>query len=339
MSEMQQTTPAPLAIGQLPDYIAKLASKDKKFAEDLGRVEASDLSLNMLKIVHGQSPQARAGWGPNRDKPALPVGTMFLSRDGSIIPAGTPFVILMRDCTYIKWEGRPGDGRMVFLTKDPQDPRIVEIDGLAFKKNPQTGETVSPEVTQYVNFYIMLAGHADMPTLLSFKRTGIPDARRLTQDLLVAMQAGELPMYSFMHKLRAPKEKQDGNLFWHLIAWEPSGFIPENYLPKAERLANMSREMINFQGDRIIQEIEKLDDQNMQPARVEARPAQVTEIRTTAPVAPTQNPALPLPPPILNVVIPPAPSVAVHTAPAATPALVTPAPTAAAAPTGNVSLF
>ena len=106
MTMQQANTPAPLAQQvPLPDYIRRLASTEKKYADQLGQIDQSDLALNMVKIVHGQSPQARSNWGPNNDRQPLPIGTMFLSRDGFVVQPGTPFVILHRDATYIHWEG------------------------------------------------------------------------------------------------------------------------------------------------------------------------------------------------------------------------------------------
>lgn len=298
MTAIQQTTPQALANAQYPAHIQALVDKEKKYADNFGNIDASDLALNMLKIVHGQSPQARDGWGPNNDKKALPIGTMFLSRDGSVVPAGTAFVPLVRDCTYILWEGRPGDGRMVFSTKDKNDPRIVDIDGLSFKTDPRTNERKPPAVTTYVNFYVMLSGHADMPVLLSFKRTGMPDAKRLTQDLMVATKGGEIPMWALLFQLNQPKEVRDGQLFWHLMSWSPAGFVPDAYTEKARSLAEMAREFISFASDRVIAAVEH--DDNMSQTTVDAHPNRVNIPST---------PNTPVAPPISSgPLIPPAPA-------------------------------
>jgi mono/diheme cytochrome c family protein len=71
---------------------------------------------------------------------------MFLSRDAIIIPAGTPFIPLCRAVRYILWEGKPGEGKLVFMTDDRNDDRIQAIHGLEFRKDPKTGKNEAPLV-------------------------------------------------------------------------------------------------------------------------------------------------------------------------------------------------
>ena len=188
------------------------------------------------------------------------------------------------------------------MTKNKNDQRIRDIHGLEFRTDPNSGERLSPIVTTYINFYVMLAGHADMPILLSFKRTGIPDARRLTQDLMMAMRGGELPIYALMHKFKQPKEVRDGQMFWHLFAWEGAGYTPEEHLPKAQKLSEMSKELSEFSSERIVEEIERQDEsvRTTEAQTIDARPSRVTI--PSAPVTPIQ----PAAPPTAPIVAPPA---------------------------------
>lgn len=225
----------------VPAYLAKFATQQANL-EQFGHLETSDFALNIVKIVQASSPQMRAGWGPTRSEPPLPMGTMFLSRDAKVIAPETAFIPLWRSMRYIYWDGKPGDGKLVFMTDSKDDPRIKEIDGLAFKRNPATGKNTPPLVTTFINFYIMIQG-IEVPCVLSFKRTSMPAGRRLTQDLIMCTKSGTLPLFAFKFKLMAPVQVVDGNLAWHNPVIVADGMTPEEAIDKAAKMAELAKNL------------------------------------------------------------------------------------------------
>ena len=169
-------------LAKIPSYLQKYV-KPVEQSTDFGELDPADFGLDILKIVQAQSKEAMPGPGQ------LEQGTMFLSKTGTVIQPGTKFVPLLKTLRYIYWKGRPGDGELVFMTDDRDDPRIKAIDGLAFRK--ENGETKAPLVTTYMNFYCWITDSQlpDIPVLISFKRTGFPDGRKVLRDLRVATNA------------------------------------------------------------------------------------------------------------------------------------------------------
>jgi hypothetical protein len=211
-----------LAMNNMPAYLQKYKSETPDVAQ-FGHLERADFSLNIIKCVTPTSPQMRAGWGPTKKEPALPLGTLFLSRSGVVLPPGTPFIPLCRAIRYILWqEDGSRLGKMIFATENANDERITSIKGLEFTVDPVTKKNKAPLVTTYINFYVMLKG-VDAPVIFPFKRTSTPDGRRLTQDIVMATQGGHFPMFTLVFKLTGFKEMQGNSNFWHIPTWEAAG--------------------------------------------------------------------------------------------------------------------
>ncbi len=291
-------------IAGLPAHLTQFAGEKQKYRNDFGELTQQDFGIAFIKLVHGQSKEAMPGWGPNGNEAPLAVGTMFLSRDHMILPIDTPFVPLCRSTTYIKWDGKPGSGKMAFSTTRKDDPRIKAIDGLAFLKDPRTGATNAPLVTTYVNFYCLVKG-SDEPVLLSFYRTSTPIGRGLTQDLYKHTKGGTLPLFSTMWKLAQPKVKHDGDQSWMQMSPVFLGYTPEGPVKvalTAYEQACMLRDASTGA------EFSTIDDEGGADHTMDA---QATVVST--------SPAAPAAPPPAALIAPPAPPAPPQTTAAATP--------------------
>jgi hypothetical protein len=192
----------------------------------------SDVGLNILKVVQRMSAQAKT----------MPLGSYFLSVSGEVIAPDTIFAVLFRKTTYIKWIGKPGEGKIDFRTDNPNDPRILADDGLTFRKSAE-GKTLPPSVTQYMNFYVVLATHPKEPMLLSFKRTFLPVGRKLTQAITRGLQNPGLPLFSLLFRLHPTKERKDENFELVFESW---GWTPEKNLPNLEKLRQTALELDQY---------------------------------------------------------------------------------------------
>lgn len=313
-------------INSLPEHIRALvkpedaAGQRGHYREQFGHLEPRDLGLNFIKLAYDNSKTTTGTWAtPEGRRP--PSGSMFLSRDGKVIPPGTPFVPLLRNTRYILWEGKPGQGRMVFSTQNPKDPQILAIRGLEWSKDPNTGNPIAPKVTTYVSFFVMVMGH-DQPVVLSFKRTGMNEGRLMTQVLMEATNFGTIPMYSLQFILKEPRSDTDGQHNWWLYNIAPAGYTDARVLPKAQQMSMLAEALAQATSD-----AEFADEGD---AEAPSTPPSASSNLTPAPTLPT-------PPGGAPVVTPPAAtqpvSSALAPAPApapapATPALVTPPPTA-----------
>jgi hypothetical protein len=230
-----------LAKAALPAHLQKYMS-EKPNAEDMGHLDSSDIGINMIKLGHVQNKECkRAGWGVTGQEPQIPVGSMFLSRDGKIIPPNTHFIPLIRTVKYIKWIGKPGqDGRIDFTTDNEDDERIKSINGLSFRKDPNSGENLAPLVTKYINFYIMIQG-VELPILLSFKRTAIPDGKWLTSNIIMATDGNRLKPFTLVYRFNAPKVVRDGEQDWFGFSMTPAGFTPPEAIDKAAKMYELAR--------------------------------------------------------------------------------------------------
>jgi hypothetical protein len=222
----------------VPDYLQPLINESGENQEAFGALKPADFGIGFVKLVQQMSREVKPG--PNGE-PGLPLGKMFVSRDRSIILSGTPFIPLYRKVSYIRWLGKPGDGKMDFATDREDDPRIRKIDGLSFRKNPQTGESEPPLVTTYVNFYLWSKAFEAEPLILSFYRTGTQVGRRLTQDLFRATKGAKLPLYSLMFKFGEPTITRDGQLEWYQFNVVPNGYTPEKLMPKAAEMFDLAK--------------------------------------------------------------------------------------------------
>jgi hypothetical protein len=278
-------------INSLPEHIRALVKpvdaqgNRQTYREEFGHLDQQDFGLNFLKMCY-QSSRPLTGVWPTPDGKQPPLGTMFLSRSGQIIPVGTAFIPLRRATRYILWEGKPGDGRMVFSTQDPKDPQITSINGLTWKKDANTGKPIPPSVTEYVSFYIMLPQY-DYPVILSFKRKGMAEGRQLTQMLMEATQFSTIPQRSFMFVLNAPRETREGQFMWFNHTIQAAGFTPPSAIEKASKLSELAAAIDQATSDLDLVEGGREDAEP--PKTVQG--SVVTEQATASTVSTAQRPA------------------------------------------------
>lgn len=223
----------------MPEFLAKYITpnvqEDSRNLDDMGPLDPSDFGIGFVKLVTSSSRENTPGWGPVGNENPLPVSTIFTSREHKVIPVGSKFVPLLRSVRYIRWIGRPGDGRMEFQTHDPRDPRIAKIDGLAFRNDPNSGRTLPPLVTKYINFYVMTQV-SDEPLVLSFYRTSEPVGKRFTQDLWRATKGYKAPIRCLQFIFEQPRIVRDGANSWPQFKFCPAGFVTEEIMKKADLL-------------------------------------------------------------------------------------------------------
>ncbi len=213
--------------------------------EALGELQPSDLGVPFLKMVHGTSAEAKPNWGGNQEAP-MPQGTMFLSDTHEIVPVGTPFIVLCRRVSYIKWIGKPGDAKMAYSTLDKNDSRIVKENGLTFRKDPTdpTGtKNLPPLVTTYYNFYVITPQCMSQPHVLSFYRTAMPIGRELTRDIFQATQGNHLKPYTLKFILGTPFWETVGTNSWPQFTYQKGGFASPEIMARAKELYPLAQMM------------------------------------------------------------------------------------------------
>lgn len=204
----------------------------------MGEILPSDLGVPFVKMVHGQSAEAKPNWGGNNEQP-MQQGTMFLSSNHTILPPGTPFIVLCRRVSYIKWIGKPGDGKIAYSTLDRNDPRIVKEDGLNFRKDPSdpTGmKQLPPLVTTYYNYYVLTPFNMEQPHVLSFYRTGMETGKKLLRAIFEGTNGFKANPYVLKFEFGTPHWEQDGKNSWPQFTFKPAGFTSENTLKKAKEV-------------------------------------------------------------------------------------------------------
>lgn len=247
----------PLAKQELPAHLQKYYREDSRYDDQLGQLDRADLGISFVKLVHGSSKEATKGWGQTGAEPAMPIGTMFISGSHRIIAPDTEFIPLIRTVSYIHWEGRPGDGRILFMANDKNDPRILKIDGLTFKKDPNTGDTIPPPVTTYVNFWILTKFNMEEPIILSFYRTALPLGRDLTRNVMRATKGNKLPLFALKYKLKEPRIVVDGDNRWPQFVIESAGYVDKPDLAAhAEKLAKTAAELNNMSREEFAHAVE-----------------------------------------------------------------------------------
>lgn len=241
--EQQENTTA-LAAMPKPAYLMKYAARSGNFMDDFGLIEPSDWGLNFLKIVQATEIHGKPGWGPNGNEPAMPQGTYVLNRTHRVVPPDSIFVPVLRSVTFIRFKGKKTSDGILYMTKDPNDPRIVKENGLAFREDPNTGQREAPLVTKFVNFYIMTEYNWDEPAIISFHRTSTKRGSELTKAIAQATglngEMAKLPMYCCMFRLREPSVERDGTQTWYQPRCAPSGFTAEKHLEHLEKMREMA---------------------------------------------------------------------------------------------------
>lgn len=259
----------------IPQHLLALYSEQGDYRSDFGELKPSDFGVSFLKLVMDKTRWTKPNWGGNGEQP-LPLSTMVLSRDNVVVPPKTKFIPLLRRSTYIKWVGKPGEGKMEFATTDPNDKRILACNGLEFLEDPRNpGKKQAPLVTEYVNFYVwtnLTVNGAPMeePVILSFYRTSIKAGRKLIQDILRATKGGRMPMYTCVFELQNPTIVRDGMQEWPQFAFTGAGFIPDGpdgFLPKVQKMHEMA-EMFS-QTASLTEEATELEDVGSAPQVVQ----------------------------------------------------------------------
>jgi hypothetical protein len=219
---------------EYPAYLRDLYVP-RGYATDAGPLTPGDIGTNFVKIVQRMSKEAIAGWGPDRNEPAIPLGTMFLSRDRKVIPIDTPVFPLLRTIKFLRWEGRPGEGKLIGTADRRDDERILREDGLQFRRDAN-GKTLPPLWTEYINIYVACRECKGEPIVISFYRTSRPVGRKWVQLLLRATLGFSLPLYSHKYKLGSPCLERSGDQTWYQLVIKPDGFTPEEFLPRLKSL-------------------------------------------------------------------------------------------------------
>lgn len=219
-------------------------AQQKPHLDDFGQLRPQDFGFSFVKFVYQGSRSGTNQWGtlqaPNAQQPQMPgFGTMYLSRNGFVIPPGTPFVPLLRRPRYIRWrDQKPGAG-MLYMTHDPEDARVIKERGLEWRPDPTdpTGKKqLPPLVTAYINFYCFVPVAPDAPVILSFHKTGYVDGKKFTQDLFALAQGGELPMYSQKFAFNTPQMIDDGKNKWFRFTFIPQGQVRADFLPTLKKM-------------------------------------------------------------------------------------------------------
>lgn len=295
---------------QLPAHILAEYSNTPN-NEAMGDLLPSDLGIPFIKLVHGQSKEAKPNWGGNNEQPMVQ-GTMFLSDTHQVVPVGTPFIVLCRRVSYIKWIGRPGDGKMEFTTTDPNDRRIRACDGLTFRKDPQNPAiTLPPLVTTYYNFYVMTPLNPNTPYVLSFYRTSMPRGRELVRAIFQGTNGNKAKPYVLKFKFGTPHWEQDGDQSWPQFTFLPDGVPLPATLAAAKELYKLAHMMASAgatAGDAEIiapatAPIETAG--SMETDETSLKPAQAVVVSTAAPAAPAPAPAVTSPLPNMQIQTPP----------------------------------
>jgi hypothetical protein len=296
-------------IPSLPAHLQKYVTESASHQNEMGVLKPSDFGINIIKVCQSQSREARPG---SAGEPALPLGTMFLSRDRKVIPIGTPVIPLLRTVRYIKWNGRPGEGKMEFSTDNPNDARIKACDGLAWKQDQRTGKTLKPLVTEYCNFYVLCRECPDEPLLLSFSRTSASLGRKLTQDIIKATRGNKMPMRGLVYTLQTPRIERDAANEWYQINVVAGGFAPAEAESRANEMFELACALRDASTGAEFASIDA-DDGDSSPTVEAAAPANVINEPALRNVTHPAQPATP--------VASPSPAAASAVTPAATAGL------------------
>lgn len=233
---------------QLPAFLQGLQTSKTSLLEDFGGLTKSDVSLTFVKICQSTSPE-----GKSKDPKVAPKvnpGLLFDSKNKDVIAAGTPFMPLFRKRKFIHWTGPINEGgKIAFSTDNPNDPRIRAIKGLEFLTDPATGKTLPPAVTEYLNFYLMVAGYDD-PLVLSFSRTSTKEGKDFSQSLLAQVSKDQLPMYAHQYVFGDCVFHEEGDLSWWKISIKPDGVVQdEEAFKMAEEMYNKAKVLADLVSD------------------------------------------------------------------------------------------
>lgn len=155
-----------------------------------GGISSKDLELPRVNILQALSPDVIED--PAEFKP----GTIINSITKEILPP--KFIPLFAFKQYAKFDE---DGKLDWSTMDKTDVRVEE--GLVWTKDDK-GESVPPEVTEFLNVLCVFEDDTEMPLILSFKKSSLKLGRQFL-TLIALKGSGHGQWYSL-----ATKQKQDG---------------------------------------------------------------------------------------------------------------------------------
>lgn len=231
LAKQDQQNQALAARGELPEYILRLRNAEG-YREDAGELDAADVGVNTLRLIHGTSAESKPNWDGNGAAP-LPQGTMILSKSHTIVPPGTTIVPLLRNTVYIHFKGKGKDRRVLHVAHSATDPKILECNGLAWGTD-EKGESIPPIYTKIVSFWVITKFNMDEPAVMSFQKTALKQARTWTQDLVRVTLNWELPLYISKFILDEPHWATNGTDSWPQFVVRQGGPVPEKMLPILE---------------------------------------------------------------------------------------------------------
>lgn len=219
---------------EYPGYL-KALFKPHGYSVDAGPLVPGDIGINIIKIVQKVSKETEPGWGQTQHEAPMAPGTMFMNRDHTPVPPDTVIFPLLRTITIRRYEGKPGEGKLLGVADHRNDERILRENGLQFRRGAD-GVTLPPLWTEYTNIYVACKPSKGEPALISFYRSSHLIGRKWLQLMLRNTIAFSLPLYTHKYKLGTPFIERKGINSWFQFNIVPDGITPEIYLPKLKDL-------------------------------------------------------------------------------------------------------
>lgn len=176
-------------------------------------VDKDDFIIPRAKLLQALSPEVKA------EGSKFKAGQIINSLSLEVLP--TTFVPLYWFPQWIRfnarkagergWDPSYASGAMIWRSKDPADPRVLE-EG----KFGENGEV--PLAIKFLNFFSVFIGHS-MPVIISFSKTSYKAGKKLIT--LASLTGGD--MFSKQYNLTsslAPKED-----VYYILEVHPSGLI------------------------------------------------------------------------------------------------------------------
>jgi hypothetical protein len=185
--------------------------------QGLEHLSMEDTNTPYLKIAQKMSPEAEPG-SPS-EIPGLVFGQVFNSLTKEIIGVKFNAVVLHWEVTWIEYDDRTFAGRHA--------RHGVKIDTSDYRKwkRVDNGNTI----VEYYNFFVLVEGKEEQgPMVLSFKGSGIADAKRLLGDLNMAKLPDGRKASVFAHKWTFATERNENEegVWWRFGAGKASSIKP-----------------------------------------------------------------------------------------------------------------
>lgn len=193
MTELQKTTGS--AMAPRPSFIPQ---------SDAGRehITKTDIRLPRLALAQAMSPQVKRGEGAYIE--GLQQGDLF--NDLTAEKYGTEpiefFIVRADRPRWVEFNPRDSGGGVKDLDVPEGDPRTQ------FTQNEQ-GKSVPPAATQFYDFVIVLVPSMT-PIILSFKSTGLKDARSLNG----LIQLRQAPLFAGKYSVKPVTRKNAKGEFY-----------------------------------------------------------------------------------------------------------------------------